>query len=90
MIFANVRSEGNSVLNFFVAEWTVEGEAVDVVTLNVFPGMESMRSILWIESSQLSLTSRGASSCLAYHTSCSTRGRRHPPPACAGIGRSVS
>ena len=41
MILADVRSEGDSVLDLLVTEGTVEGQTVDVIALNVFPEVES-------------------------------------------------
>ena len=41
MILADVRPESDSVLDFLVTEWTVEGQTVDVIALNVFPKVKS-------------------------------------------------
>ena len=37
VVFANVRPQSHSILDLLVAEGTIEGETVDVITLNVLP-----------------------------------------------------
>ena len=40
VILADVRPQCDSVLDLFVAEWTVEGEAVNMIGLYVLPEAE--------------------------------------------------
>ena len=37
VVFANVRPQSHSILDLLVAEGTIEGETVDVITLDVLP-----------------------------------------------------
>ena len=43
VVLADVRPQSHSVLNLLVTEGTVEGEAVNVVALNVLPVMRVVK-----------------------------------------------
>ena len=48
MVLADVRSQGHPVLDLLVAERTVEGETVEVITLNMLPKLKRYQSRFFV------------------------------------------